>query len=79
MNDGVADILCIQFFVDLWCTYSEIPIDKIASYCDTRQEFLQTVQYKFYVDDNAYRVDLHRDPDGKITVTTATATPSRTG
>ena len=76
MVDGLADIVSIRFVVDLWYSYREVPIENIFSYCDGSAELLETVRYKFCVDDTQYRLDLHRHPEGQTTVTTK-FTPSK--
>lgn len=69
LAEGFADIRAIRFVVDIWVSYSEVPIDRISAYSDRESELVQTVQYKFAVADEDYSVDLHRTPEGQITVT----------
>lgn len=76
MIDGLTDIVSVNFTVDLWCTYSDVPISQISSYSDEDKEFLQTVRFEFNVDERRYCLNFHNDPKGQRIVTAEFA-PSR--
>lgn len=65
---GLADIIYIDFWTEIWCSEEQIPISKITSYKNSDVELLQSVQLKLNVDENLIELNLVHNQAEKLTI-----------